>query len=172
MLETTRLVLRKLHTSDAPAILALRSDQRVNEFLDRPATTDLKAAKDFISKIENSIDKGESFYWGITLKENNKLAGTICLWNFEPEKFRAEVGFELHPDYQGKGIMQESLSAVLDYAFNEAGLNLILAFVKPGNIASVKILMRNNFILDENNTYMSKESAGNFLIYYLDSKRQ
>jgi ribosomal-protein-alanine N-acetyltransferase len=172
VLETERLFLRKLNNSDAPRIMLIRSNEVVNKFLDRPPSIDRNGALDFISKIEKSIDNRESFYWGITLKENQILTGSVCFFNIEPELARAEVGFELHPDFHGKGIMQEALSIVLNFVFEEIKLKLILAFVKPGNLSSIKILQRNNFLLDENYTYVSKESSGNYLIYYLDSKRQ
>ena len=34
---------------------------------------------------------------------------------------KAEVGFEIHPDFWRSGITSEALQAVLDYSFEELG---------------------------------------------------
>src|ERR1700722_1400183 len=97
-LETERLVLRQLDASDENEIFRLRSDEKVNEFLDRPKANTLDDAKRFIEKIAKGINNNENLYWAITLKNEKKLIGTICLWSFSLEKNSAEIGYELLPD--------------------------------------------------------------------------
>ena len=63
----------------------------------------------------------------------------------EVEEEEAEVGYVLHPDHQGKGLMQEALHTVLDYGFDEMQLRCILAEVHPDNIRSIALLVRNGF---------------------------
>jgi len=74
------------------------------------------------------------------------LIGTIGFWNILTEHFRAEIGYLLDVDFQGKGIMQEALSKVVEYGFNIMKLHSIEANVNPGNISSTRLLERNNFI--------------------------
>lgn len=166
-LMTERLLLRRLSEADAHDILMIRSNEQVNQFLDRPACIDLEAAKNFIAKIEKGIANNESLYWVITLKGNDKLIGTICLWNFEADKMQAEIGFELHPDFQGKGIMQEAISKVIDYGFSELKLSVITGLTNPANLPSIKVLERNNFLWDENYTWVNKEDAEDLFVFYL-----
>ena len=58
----------------------------------------------------------------------------------------AEVGYMLHPDFQGKGIMQEALIKVIDYGFSSMNLNVIVADLHPDNIKSVNVLQKNGFV--------------------------
>jgi RimJ/RimL family protein N-acetyltransferase len=143
---TERLTLRQLTLKDEKEILAIRSDKRVAKFLERPLYKTTAEARKFINRINSNIRKNESVYWGITLKNDNKIIGTICLWNIQKEHSRAEIGFELLPHFQGKGIMQEALTIVLDYGFNRMKLHSIEGNVNPGNSSSIKILEKNNFI--------------------------
>src|SRR5437868_13096004 len=106
---TERLFLRQLKIEDANEIFTLRSSDEVNRFLDRPKATTIDEARQFINKINDGINKNESVYWAITFKNDSKLIGTICYWNISKENDRAEIGYELQPRYQGKGIMQEAI---------------------------------------------------------------
>lgn len=170
-LMTERLLLRRLSEADAHDLLMLRSNEQVNQFLDRPACIDLEAAQSFIAKIEKGIINKESLYWVITLKGNDKLIGTICLWNFEADKMQAEVGFELFPGFQGKGIMREALSGVLDFGFKELQLKTITALTNPGNLPSIKLLEKAGFLADSNYTLVTKEEAEGLLVYFVDQNR-
>ena len=55
-------------------------------------------------------------------------------------------GYALHPDQQGKGLMQEAMTAVLEYGFKIMKLHSIEANVNPNNLSSIKLLVRNNFV--------------------------
>lgn len=170
-LMTERLVLRSLSEADTHNIMLLRSDKQVNQFLDRPACIDIEAAKDFIAKIEKGIANKESLYWVITLKGNDKLIGTICLWNFEANKMQAETGFELFPEFQGKGIMREALSEVLAFGFKELKIKTITALTNPGNLPSIKLLQKAGFIADSDYTFVTKDDAEGLLIFYNSQNR-
>jgi [ribosomal protein S5]-alanine N-acetyltransferase len=170
VITTQRLILRKLSIKDAEEIMLLRSDERVNKFIDRPKSIDLNEAKKFIEKIENGINNNEWVYWAITLKGNDALIGTICLWNILVEKDTAEIGYELYPNFQEKRLMQEAIKKIIDYGFNKMGLKIITAFTHPGNYKSTNLLLKNNFLLDNNNDYVSAEDAGEQSVYYLKKR--
>ena len=106
-------------------------------------------ATDFFNKIIQSIDGGEGSYWAICLKENPRLVGTICLYDFSPDRQIAEIGYELLPFYQHKGIMQEALSVVLHYSFHRLNLETITAFPSADNKSSIKLLQKNEFKLED-----------------------
>ena len=169
-LNTERLVLRQLTIADTAAIVDLRNNEIVNQYLGRPKTTTTDEALIFIDKITQGINNNESMYWVIALKENNHLIGTICLWNIIAADDKAEIGYELHPDLHGKGMMQEALKAVIDFGFNEMQLKVITAFIVAANIASIRSLERNNFKVDTTGKYAdAEEMEGNF-IYVLEKK--
>ena len=142
-LSTKRLILRQATVSDAPDLFAIRSDDRVNRYLDRAPATTVDEVQRFIEKINKGIAENKNLYW--VAEQAGKLAGTICLWNFSSQPLKAEVGFELHPDYQGKGLMQEALTAVLDFGFNNLGLEAIEGYVHIQNAPSINLLVKNGF---------------------------
>jgi ribosomal-protein-alanine N-acetyltransferase len=148
-LSTERLILRQLNIEDENEILALRSDEIVNEFLDRPKAKTIEDARKFIYKINEGISKNESIYWAITQKNSNKLIGTICFWKISKEHSKAEIGFELLPEYQGKGIMRELLATIIEYGFENMNLHSIEGEVAPDNSKSIKLLKRNGFVYNK-----------------------
>ena len=145
-LSTERLCLRRITDEDANEIFFQRSDKRMLRFLDRDPITSIYQAKQWIKMIDTGIDNDEYIAWGITFKDQRKLIGTISFWNIKKEHYRSEIGYALHPDQQGQGIMQEAMSAVLDFAFRNMRLHSVEANVNPANEASIKLLERNNFI--------------------------
>ena len=149
-LNTERLLLRKLEESDWDMISYLRSDKEVNEFVKRPSAESKEKALEFINKTNNGIDRQNLFYWTITEKESNQMIGSICLWNFSKDRKTAEVGYDLSPKFQGKGIMNESLKSILEFGFKNLNLDLIEAYTHKRNLSSKKLLERNRFILDVN----------------------
>lgn len=151
VLQTNRLLLRSLREADEMEIFLLRSDDSINKYLDRVKARSVEDAQQFIRRINDAVSNNESMFWAITLKYETTLAGTISLWNIDKEISQAEIGYELLPQYQGKGVMQEALQPVLAFAFEQMKLNSIVACVHEQNVASVKVLERNKFVMTSGN---------------------
>ncbi len=145
-LTTERVNLRQVNIQDDNEVFALRSDTRVNKFLDRATPVTIDDARKFIEKINDQIAKNKVIYWAITLKNDNKVIGTICYWNISTEHSKAEIGYELHPDFQGKGIMQEAIIKVIDYGLETMKLKSIDADLDPNNFKSINLLVKNGFV--------------------------
>lgn len=169
---TSRLLLRQLTLQDDKEIFLLRSDERVNEFIDRAKATTINDALNFINKINSFILNNESLYWALTLKPGNKLIGTFALFNFSKEKGIAEIGYELLPFYHGKGIMQEAFIKVIEYGFEILKLNEIQAWLHPGNLKSLNLLKRNGFKRDLLSEKVNKEELKDQVIYILNNKQK
>tara|TARA_B100000767_G_C19663735_1_gene492174 strand:+ start:84 stop:632 length:549 start_codon:yes stop_codon:yes gene_type:complete len=149
-INTERLILRKIEESDSDVILFLRSDKIVNKFIDRPEnrkTKNIFDAINHIKKLNTETVNNKSFSWGITLKNEPKIIGTICLWNFSKDYKTAEVGYDLNPLFQRKGIMNEALKSVVNFGFTTLRLEKIEAFTHVQNENSQKLLVRNRFYL-------------------------
>jgi ribosomal-protein-alanine N-acetyltransferase len=144
-LSTERLQLRKLEISDAEQIFSLRSNEIVNRYLGRTPANSVKDAEAFIKRINSAEPGNQTFYWAICFHNEPDLVGTICLWNFSEKENKSEIGYELLPQFQGQGIMQEAFLAVLKFAFEVLQLNTIEAWTVAQNENSVKILKRNGF---------------------------
>jgi [ribosomal protein S5]-alanine N-acetyltransferase len=149
VLITENLLLRQLSTDDAPEIFTLRSNEQVNRYIDRNKAESLDDALTFIDLINKSIANNESIYWVLQLKNDFKVIGTICLWNLSQEDGKAEIGYELLPAFQGKGLMQEAMSGIIEYGFNVMQLQTIEAWTVMQNQASIRTLQNNGFVVDE-----------------------
>lgn len=143
--KTERLTLRQLVSSDANEIFALRTDGNVNKYLDRKPSKSIDDAKTFILTINENIQRNYSIYWAITLNDIDKLIGTICLFDFSDNNLKAEIGYELLPDFQGKGIMQEATSKIIEFGIQQIGLNSIEAYTHFENQSSTRLLEKFNF---------------------------
>jgi len=146
-IKTKRLLLRRMTDADAPALLFMRSDERVMKYIGRNKMKTLEEATTFIQKINGSVDTNESIMWAISFQEEPAIMiGTICFWNILKDHFRAEVGYMLHPDLWGKGIMKEAVMAVIDFGFKEMKLHGIEGHINPDNAVSGIVLEKCGFV--------------------------
>jgi ribosomal-protein-alanine N-acetyltransferase len=158
-LSTQHLFLRSLELTDNAQIAAIRSDDTVNRYLDRPACISLAEAEAFIRKIRASVANNQSYYWAIDLKGKPGLVGTVCLWNVDLDNSTIELGYELLPAYQGKGLMFEAIEKVIGFAFNDLKFKKIVAVTHRLNKSSVRLLEKFGFTEDKSIADDAGESA-------------
>jgi ribosomal-protein-alanine N-acetyltransferase len=156
-LETERLLLRRVNENDANEIFALRSNPETMKYIPRPLVKSIDDALEHIAMIDAKIESNEGINWAITYKDNPKLIGIIGHYRIKPEHFRAEVGYMLLPEYNGKGIISEAIKEVLNYGFNAMKLHSIEAIIDPENFGSERVLQKCGFVkeahLKENEFY-------------------
>jgi ribosomal-protein-alanine N-acetyltransferase len=162
-LSAERIVLRRLKKDDAPAIFSLRSNPEVNRYIGRAPQTKIEEAFAFIEKINKGIDDETAYDWVIEIKNNNQMAGTICLWNISDDRRSGEIGYELLPEYQGKGIMKEAIGLLLKFIFDELQMQAVNAYTHKDNLPSNKLLSLFGFRQQDQN---DPENENN-LIYTL-----
>ena len=161
---TARLLCRQLQLSDANEIFLLRSDDSVNAFIGRQKATSVEDATAFINKIIAIQNNSEGLMWAITLKDEPELIGTLGIWNIVKEKAEAEIGYELLPQYQGKGIMLEALKTAVKFGFETLKLKRFVAESRVDNLRSVSLLEKCGFA-------KTGEINGDYLSYELSSTR-
>lgn len=137
---TERLVLRQLKQEDSNDLFYYFSKDEVTRYMDLESLTDIGQAEDLIQIWEQRFMNNKGFRWGISLKPETRIIGTCGFHNWMKEHFKAEIGYELRPEFWQKGIMSEALKELLRFGFEEMGLNRIEAFIDPRNIGSRKAL--------------------------------
>ena len=145
-LSTKRLDLRRISDQDEEEIFFLRSDKEILQFLDRNPAKSIDEARQWIRMINDGTDNNQYITWAMALKSDPKLIGTIAFWNVQKEHYRAEIGYALVSEFQGKGLMQEAMTIVLDYGFNTMKLHSVEANVNPANKRSIRLLEKNGFV--------------------------
>jgi len=139
----------------------LLTDKEVNQYYGRLRAGSYEEACTYIQYLNVGISKKKVFYWGICLQGEEKIAGTVCLWNMRKEQSIIELGYELLPECQRKGIMQEALPVVIDFAFNTLHYKKVEAWPSADNLRSIHLLVKYHFRRDreaEANIDWSKEA--------------
>jgi RimJ/RimL family protein N-acetyltransferase len=85
---------------------------------------------------------GEWFQFAVESKETGDLVGDCTLQVDGQEPYRAEIGFTLAREHQGKGFASEAVSRLLDYAFDDLGLHRVAAIADCRNKPSWALLER------------------------------
>lgn len=146
VLETERLLLRRVAAGDVREVYELRSNPETMKYIPRTLVTNEDEAQNHIAMINDKIDNNQGINWAVTLKGNPKLIGFMGHYKIHFEHYRSEIGYMLLPEYAGKGIISEAIKAIVDYGFSSMGLHSVEAVIDPGNIASEKALVKCGFI--------------------------
>lgn len=146
VLETERLVLRRITNDDVNEVFELRSNPETMKFIPRPLVKNNEEALEHIAMIEDKIVTNVGINWGIYLKDSPKLLGIIGYYRMQPENHRAEIGYILLPEFHGKGIVPESVNRLITYGFDDLKLHSIEAVIDPENYASEKVLQKCGFV--------------------------
>jgi RimJ/RimL family protein N-acetyltransferase len=142
-IESERLILRRFEDSDLTPFVAYRKDPEVARYQSWDPC-DEQEAKAIIREMGAARVgvPGEWFGFAIESKETGTLIGDCALRIDEHEPYRAEVGFTLAREHQGRGFASEAVAHVLDYTFGTLGLHRIIAIADCRNAPSVALLER------------------------------
>ncbi len=149
VLETTRLILRRLSTEDADFILELVNEPSWLRFIGDKGVRSIADARDYILK--GPVKSYERFGFGlylVELKENGTPIGICGLIKRESLK-DVDLGFAFLPKFWGNGYAYESASAVMAYGKSALGLNRIVAVTTPENHSSIKVLEKLGFRFEQ-----------------------
>ena len=140
VLETERLVLRKISVDDAEFIIELLN---LPSFLRYIGDKEVRNAADAVRYIETGpIASYERFGFGlylVELKETGVSIG-ICGLLKRDSLPDVDVGFAFLPSYWSQGYAFESASAVITYGREVLGLRRIVAITSLDNSASMRLL--------------------------------
>lgn len=143
-LHTSQLQMRQLQSVDWSLFAELHQEPSVMKYVGDPLPLAELETK-FTSRLP-PWQPGASHWLCLVMIEKDSQA-QVGLTGFLPDKTvagRAEVGFMLQPQHQGKGYATTSLSAVVAYA-RDIGLTTLTATVTEGNDASCRVLEKSGF---------------------------
>ncbi|MEH2202526.1 MAG: GNAT family N-acetyltransferase [Nostoc sp.] len=142
VLETERLVLRRLTVEDSEFILEILNDPLWLRFIGDKGVRTLDDAREYILK--NLVTMYERLGFGlylVELKEKGVSIG-ICGLIKRDSLEDVDVGFAFLPKFRGKGYAYESASAVMMYGRKTFGLTRIVAITTLDNYGSAKLLKK------------------------------
>lgn len=144
-LETERLQLKNLSADDGDFMLKQFSTDAVNEYLyDAEPFQNLQEAVDLINYFTRPEPR-TLHRWILVLKDSGEKIGTCGFHNWDRENNCAEIGYDMQPEFWGKGYMSEALKAILAFAKDKMKVKRIDANIYPDNLGSVKLVERYGF---------------------------
>jgi ribosomal-protein-alanine N-acetyltransferase len=146
VLETERFVLRAPTLDDADDMFRIMSDVRVTRYFGALPMVARVEAEQRVERIHTAFQEHNGIRWAIADRASGQLVGTAGFWRLIKPHFRAEIGYELAPEWWGKGVMTEALSAMLAFGFTRMGLHSVEAHIHPDNGASRRVLEKLGFV--------------------------
>ena len=166
--ETERLILRPVSMDDAPAMFEYASDEE-NVRYTFATNRNLEETRNNIALFYLANPLGR---WGIELKETGDFIGTIDLHKIRLDLKTAAIGYVIHKKYWNQGYTTEANRAVLELAFEEIGMNKIVALHDADNPASGRVMQKSGMIFSHEDPYaaLDKHEEGRIVTrvhYYL-----
>jgi RimJ/RimL family protein N-acetyltransferase len=141
---TSRLVLRPFTEVDRAPFFALNTHPLVVESLGASPTPAESDA--MISRYGEELAREGWGFWAVEARtDGGGFVGMVGLHRVStalPCAPAVEVGWRLHPDHWGHGYASEAAKASLDFAFDEAGLDEVVAFATTVNTRSQAVMER------------------------------
>ena len=134
---TERLRLRRARPEDAAALHAVFRDPRAMRYWSTPPHAALGETERWLdSMIGADPEVSDDF----VIECEGVVIGKAGAWRLP------EIGFILHPDFWGRGLAYEALSAVREHLFATRALQRLTADVDPRNAPSLRLLARLGFV--------------------------
>ena len=139
VLETDRLILRRLSLEDAEFILRLLNEPSWLQFIGDKGVRSLEDARSYI--LQGPLEMYSRLGFGLYLVElrNEGLPIGMCGLIKRDSLPDVDIGFAFLPAYWAKGYAYEAASAVMAHG-KELGLNRIVAITSPDNDSSARLL--------------------------------
>ena len=149
-IDTERLVLRRFTMADLDDFIEMRNRPELYEYM---IDTSKSSREEYESALQHMVDNYDSdisptYTWAVVLKETGKVIGKTSIEHVYPKHNRVELGWSLHPDYQGHGYATEFGVAFINYVFNTTDTHRIHGFIWEGNISSRKLIEKLGFVYE------------------------
>jgi len=140
ILETERLILRRLTMDDLDDLVALYHSPEVRKYYSEGIPSYEETKQELEWMINTCYVQYGFGMWATIEKSTGKFIGRCGLTPMDIEGHdEIEVGYMLAKEYWGQGFATEAAQAILNYGFEQAGLSRLICVINPGNVASAKV---------------------------------
>lgn len=141
IIETRRLLLRKIEIDDVPVLVQLWCDPIVTEYEGGP-----RESSEVEKSLREDVRSGQSEIfdmWALVEKSSNRLIGHCGLTEKEVEgRQEIELTYTLAQSAWGKGYATEIASGLRDYAVSTLKVKRLIALIHPENRASARVAQK------------------------------
>jgi [ribosomal protein S5]-alanine N-acetyltransferase len=165
LLETARLVLRRLSMNDLDEMARLNGNPDVMRYIGDGSVWTRAQSEARIRRILKvyEIFPGLGLWIGEE-KVSRKFVGAYALI-YIPKTVEVEVGYRLQKSAWGRGLATEGASALVRYGMFELGLDRVVGLTHPDNGASKHVLMKSGLQARGTGRYYDKD-----LCYFVAEK--
>jgi len=144
ILNSDRLSFIEIKQEHLTDLFKLFGDNNVTKYYNLKTFETEQDGQKFIDWYQKRFIEKLAIRWGIALKGNNNIIGTIGFNNFT-QNHRANIGYDLQTEYWNSGYVTEALKTIVDFGFKQLEINRIEAEVMIGNLASERVLDKLGF---------------------------
>lgn len=133
--------LRLINEGDVPFLVRLINDPEIRKYIKLVAPMMEAAEKEWVNRLAKDSMEMKNFVFIIELPDGTPV-GTMGVHRINLKNRHATTGAILQKEYWGKGIGSTVKMYLLNYLFNELGLNRVKSLVWEFNERSVKYSLR------------------------------
>lgn len=138
-IETKDLLIREFQDSDHEQTYPLYSDLELMKYIgDGKGWANAQTRKTHLHRHMEYFQKHGFGFLAVCLKDSGKLIGHTVLKTLDQTE-KSEVGWLIHPEYQGKGFATQATRPLIELAFDQ-GVEEVFAVAAEQNIASLKVM--------------------------------
>ena len=165
ILETERLLLRRLDPEDLDDLWALYSNPEITKYIpDAPRSRE--EAKQELEWYRNGHPRfPELGLWATIHKETGKFVGRCGLlpWTIDGQE-EVEVAYTISQEYWGQGLATEAAQGILQYGFEKLNYSRLISLPDAENVASQRVAEKIGMHFERE----GRDEIGPFLIYSIN----
>jgi len=145
-IETARIVLRPLTPEDEAALATVLSDAETMRWYPRPFTGD--EVREWIERQLGRYSSSTGLL-GLVEKQTGRLIGDCGpVWQEVEGRTELEIGYHVSRERWNQGFATEAARVVIDYAFENLGVERVVSMIRPENLASRRVAKKNGLTLE------------------------
>jgi ribosomal-protein-alanine N-acetyltransferase len=162
ILETERVILRRLIMEDLDALYALYRDPEIRRYFPDGTLTYEETREELEWFLNGHPNHTELGLWATIHKPTNQFIGRCGLlpWTIEGRE-EVEVAYLIDKAFWRQGLGAEAAAAIAQYGFNTLGLSRLICMIDPANQASQKVARRLGMTLEKE----MEDEMGPYLLY-------
>lgn len=173
-IETERLILRRFTVEDAPKMYEnWASDKEVAKYLTWPAHANADLTAQLLTVWTAGYEEMDQYNWCMELKEDGEPIGNISVVEIKEQVQSVTLGYCIGRKYWHQGFASEALKAVLDFLFDEVGVNRVEAAHDTRNPHSGQVMKKCGMLYEGTKIEGSINTSGIYdAVYYGLTKKQ
>lgn len=165
ILETERLLLRRLVPADLDALYALYRDPDVRRYFPDGTLTLEETRAELEWFLNGHPRHPELGLWATILKETGQFIGRCGLlpWTIDGQ-FEVEIAYMLDKEYWGQGLATEAARGIAKYAHETLGLTRLICLIDHDNAASIRVAEKTGMAYEKEGV----DDQGPYVLYSMN----